>query len=162
MPTITDSRDALMDAARERLETYQSGGDLKSLAERLPGGVRRANAVPDTNPFPYAALRLINGRQATDNQLRYHVDLECFLFGHGRTDAVMRELEASATIVERALNSWRDTAGGLFSCRVTDTDDVPPFDEPADKEVVQIRVIAHLRLYPHWLAQDAAGYVAPE
>ncbi len=108
-----------------------------------------ANGPLEGAAFPYIVLRLVN--QISDG-LRMTADLEAVVFHRPRSKA--SEAEDMADVMDGALLDWRDREGtGLIFAGERLRDTVAPFSEPADRELVQVRMIYSLLLYPEYLTQ---------
>ncbi len=108
-----------------------------------------ANGPLEGAAFPYIVLRLVN--QIPDG-LRMTADLEAVVFHRPRSKAA--EAEDMADVFSGAMLQWVDREGqGLIAVLDWLRDSVAPFSEPADRELVQVRMIYSLLLYPEYLTQ---------
>jgi hypothetical protein len=108
--------------------------------------------APDTAPYPYVLARFMNGDSSTF-MLRTPVDLELLLYARPRAQA--EALENIADVIDQAMKQFtsRDLtgSGGLAFSRGRRRDTLPPFSSPADRELVAIRMVFSLVLYPQFL-----------
>lgn len=141
---------------RTRLLTFvpKSGGTLLS---KLGGGTLDTarlwrDAPPDTASYPFAVMRLIN--RVTRREYNFEkepLDVEIMFYGRPRAQAQL--IEDCADVADQAMLRWREPIGGLFYSRERSRDTLPPPVEPADREVVQVRCVYSLAVWPTYLTQ---------
>jgi len=155
-PTIdTSATKAMYGAFRTRLLGYVPVAPLPTvkLSERArPVRLYSGGWAPDTAPYPYVLARFMNGDSATF-MLRTPFDLELLLYDRPR--AFADDLEDVADVIDQAMKQFtaRDPNGvrGLAFSRGRRRDTLPPFTNPADREVVAIRMVFSLVVYPQFL-----------
>jgi hypothetical protein len=120
--------------------------------------------APDAATFPCLVWR-VTGRSTgpgDDGRLRERGELELQLFG--RPLSSLPALERDADSVENALRGWvldSPTVGQLTIRGVTQRDTLPPFGGPADREVVQIRVMIAYTWWPAFRTDAGAASGSP-
>jgi hypothetical protein len=149
MPTNTSTTGALYDATRIRLLTFQPTTGL-TLAERLAGGLSLVTP-PDDAPTPYGAIRFTDTRHRRSQRGRLTAEVEA-LWVH-RPRSKTRELEGIADTADEALFQWESASNGLIVCTAFRRQTLPPFREASDPELVQIRTLYDLVIYPAFLTQ---------
>ena len=156
MAMDTATTTAIVDGLRARLLDFVpvaplTGGTLRSRGFK----VYAVGAVPDVAGWTgaYAILRLMNLVTSTAG-LRVRGDLELMLLARPR-NPWGAQLEVYADVIDQALHqvAWRDAAGtrGLAFTGERSRDTLPPFPDPVDREVVQVRIVQGLTLYPRAL-----------
>jgi hypothetical protein len=153
MAVSTATTDALYDAIKIRLLTFDPPGAQATLAAQLSGGLSFV-APPDSAPTPYGAIRLADIRHRRSQRGRITAELELMLIHRPR--AKSRELERLADIADQAMHDWTDATNGMIACTAYRRQTLPPFKE-SDPELVQIRCLYDLVIYPAYLTQ----YLAP-
>jgi len=154
------------------MDTTSTAGIVKALRAHLlafdpPGAQGPASAVladrlymaqPDTLAYPYGLIRLM-GRTVTPGSHgeRETADLEIML--HERPRRLLERLEGIADAFDQAMQRYTaadagHTLGIVFS-RVRRRDTLPPFSNPADRDVAQIRLVYPLTIWPGFLFNDA-------
>ena len=140
---------AVARAMRLRLLTYRSATGAPTLAERLSGGLHRGSP-PDNADFPYGAFRVLNLRPHPVDGPYFVADVELMLFYRPRSDG--DALQDATDVAVEALTTYDDDpaslADGVFQVDVRDRDELPPFTESADPEVIQSRVTFSVVLFP--------------
>lgn len=147
---MTDSTYDLLALIRTRLLDFTptSGDDLGTrLGQRLY--YEQAPAAGSVAPkYPYGIYRLTN-RLETDGfaGMRETGDLEVQLYGRPRGTA-LAVVEGCADVIDQALLDWNGITDGIvFSrFRLRDTLPVPP--DPMDREVVTVRLLFPVVLWP--------------
>lgn len=118
-------------------------------------GVLFWDVAPDniTKTIPrWGVLRLQNRRaDGSDGQDAETAELEVMLFGRGRQ--FKATIERCADMCDEAMLRFDDRTTDLVHCWNRLRSTLPPFSAPADTEVVQIRTVYSLRLYPENLTQ---------
>lgn len=141
---------AIVAAIRTRLlDTNPTSGD--DLSTRLGGRLyyEQAPATGSVSPiFPYAVYRLTN-RIETDGfaGMRETADVELLIFGRPR-GVQQWVVEGCADVADEALLAWQSVTDGIaFSCfRTRDT--LPPAPDPMDRDVVMVRLLFPVVLWP--------------
>jgi hypothetical protein len=154
---MTDSTRDIVTAIRTRLLDFSptgGGADLGTLlGDRLYYG--QAPAAGSVAPlFPYGVYRLTN-RLETDGfaGMRETGDVEVLLFGRPRS--TQWDVEACADLADQALLAWHHTTTGLHFSRFRTRDTLPPAPDPMDREVVLIRLLFPVVLWPTYRTQYA-------
>jgi hypothetical protein len=149
----TASTDLLFTQLRNRLLSFAPMGGGATLNTRL-GGVAAGSgrlwkdAVPDTAAYPFGVMRILN--RVSENE-RERFDLEVVLYGRPRSQAVA--IEDAADVADGALLNYRDPTSGLMHTHVRQRDTLPPPVDPADREIVQVRLVYTFHAYPILLSQ---------
>lgn len=73
------------------------------------------------------------------------------LYGRPRSQAVT--IEDAADVCDQAMLRYVDSSSGLTFSRERQRDTLPPFIDPADREVVQIRLLYSVKTWPLLLTQ---------
>lgn len=130
---------------------------LKTIVARLraaPASIARVyvSQAPDTATFPYVVVRKINAQ--TDPQYsntRENFDLEVMCFGRPRSMEIQVEEIADAVIA--TLLKWVESGAGLglTFARVAQRDSLAPTGDPADRELVTVRVVIEFSAFPRYL-----------
>lgn len=154
----TASTPAIVDAVRARVLDFVpvapsplAGGSLRSRGFKLYA----SGAVPDAAGWSgaYGILRPMNLLTSAAG-LRVAGDLELMLLARPR-NPWGAQLEVYADAVDQAMHNVgsTDAAGtrGLFFTRGRSRDTLPPFPDPADREVVQVRLVYGVVVYPRSL-----------
>lgn len=149
----TASTDAIATTLRTHLLTFEPAPDAGTLGDVLGERLYR-DAAPDSPTYPYGVMRLIN--RVVDgayNGDRESMDLEVQLFHRPRRATAT--LETAADRCDIAMQRYADASDGLLFSRERTRDTLPPFPEPADREVVQIRLVYPLVAWPTYLTHGA-------
>lgn len=156
----TTSTPVLEDTLRTRLLTHTrlSGSTLAEILGTAPssgsdGKLYKVQA-PDNATYPYGVMRLMNRRTSGDIAEREVAELEVMLFGRPRSQQATMEGAADACD-EALLPRYVDASSGVVACTGRTRNTMPVFAEPADREVVQIRLVYTLIVYPQNIAQYA-------
>lgn len=156
MPMDTSATTAIVDAIRARILDFVpvaplTGGTLRSRGFK----VYASGAVPDIAGWTgaYAILRLMN-LVTSDAGLRVRGDVELMCMARPR-NPWGAQLEVYADVIDQALHNvaWRDDAGtkGLAFMQSRTRDTLPPFPDPVDREVVQVRIVQGIVIWPQML-----------
>lgn len=130
---------ALYAALRTRVLDYGAAPTLRTtLTDRL-----YVLQAPDDAAYPFLEWRLVNRTTGAgdDGRFRENADLEVQC--HARPRSSLAAAEAIMDRVEAALLQWSTaTPAGLLTVRrMVQRDTLPPFPDPADREVIQIRAV---------------------
>jgi hypothetical protein len=162
---VSLSTPALETTLRTRLLTHPRLGGGATLAELLgsqagagaDGKLYRVQApdnVTTATPSRWAVMWLKNRRTNAENAQRDLAELEVMLFARPRNQ--QDALERAADACDEAMLRYQERIGdGLVGCWGRSRSTMPPFTEPADREVVQIRLAYTLVIYPEYLTQYA-------
>lgn len=145
----TTSTVAIYKGLTARLLDYvpPSGGSLRSRGMKMWAG----GYAPDPTAYPYGVLRLINNIATAPAGIRLAASLELMLWGRGRPLWAER-LEDYADVCDQAMHHMADPrAGGLVFTGARSRDTLPPLTEPVDREVVNIRCVYAVTIYPQFL-----------
>lgn len=154
----TDSTSDLENAIRTRLLTFSPLAGLP-LADVLGTTVSGAgsdgklfwDAAPDNAGPRWGVLQLKNRRSDGDGQEKELAELELMLFARPRSQKAT--LEQCADLCDQAMLRYVDATSGVIGCWSRLRSTLPPFVSPADTEVVQIRCVYTLVLWPAYLCQ---------
>lgn len=136
---------AVSQAIRLRLLLYRSVSGTATLAERLSGGLHRGTP-PDNAPFPYGAFRVLNLRSYPIDGPYFTADIEVRLFFRPRSE--QDALQDATDVAVEALAGWVDLPNGIWQVDVRDRDELSPFSEAADPEVIESRATFAAVFYP--------------
>lgn len=150
MPPGTDYTDALYDAIRIRMLTFQPADGGTTLAERLSGGLS-LEVPPDDSPSPYVVIRFVDLRHRRGQRGRLTAECEAQFFHSPRSKT--RELQRIADVADQAMFDWEYSSGGLIVCTGYRRQTLPAFSESADPEMIRVRTIYDLVIYPAFLTQ---------
>lgn len=149
----TTTSKAVVDAIRTRLLgfTPKTGSTLNTLL----GGRLYTVQAPDEPVYPYAVLTYTN-RVQTDGYggLREMGDLEILI--HARPRGQQWAAETIADTVQQAVLRWANSEAnpdGLIFTRHCRRDQVPPMGSPMDRELVVVRVLVPVVVWPRLFTQ---------
>lgn len=110
---------------------------------------------PANSPSRWGIMSLTNRRSNAENAERELVDLEVMLFARPRNQQAA--MEDAADACDEAMRRYEDFTRDAIGCwgRVRNT--LPVMVGPADREVVQIRLVYTLVVYPDHLTQYHAA-----
>lgn len=154
MPDVaTTSTPRLFQLLRAHILAFQ-GPDGKSPADELGAGATARlyyAQAPAKQEFPFAVCRFINGR--TTMGVRKAVDAEIIIYDRPRARQVAAE--QLADYFEGALQGFRSSAAGFVMTSAPDRDTLPITPSPGDAEMVQIRLLVPMIVYPQYLTQHS-------
>lgn len=107
---------------------------------------------PDSVEPPWALLRWLPLESSgAEHGEREEGDLEILLYA--RAPRHLDDLDTLTEGLRQAFLQWRhrDGAGGLLFSKRQSWADLPPFSEPADRELVGVRGIVRVVLWPRYL-----------
>ena len=138
---------------RSRILGYQppSGATLQT---RLGGRFYMVQA-PDDADWPHAIGRLTLPSSGAYNGERLEGELELQIYDRPRSKA--EALEDMADVADQAMLRYADATSGLIFSRERRRDTLPAFLPPADREVVAIRLVYQLVVWPLYLTQHASS-----
>ena len=146
--------EALYTSLRTALLAFQPAGGAtpESLGALLTG--LWVVQGPDNVSYPYGIMRL-QSRQSSGEYSgdRETVGLELTLYDRPRKQQYA--VEGYADVAEQALLRYRDVTSGLVFARERQRDTLPQGTGPADREVVGVRLVFPLVVWPVWLTQYA-------
>jgi len=150
---MSASTTALLVTIRTRLLSFVPMGGGSTLATLLGSRLYESQA-PETATFPYGVFRLTN-RLETDGfaGMRESADLEVMFFDRPRSRA--EALDLIADVADQALLSWAQATDGITFARFRLRDTLPPAPEPMDRELVVIRQVFPVVLWPTYRTQYA-------
>lgn len=114
------------------------------------------NQAPDDVTGFWAILRVIDDpKDGADGRLMIRATAELQLFGRPRR--VQAQVEAMADLVEEAWMNFSHTEidGHLSAMGVSNRFAVPYESDPADRELVQVRLLLYFRCVPQFLLKYA-------
>ena len=149
---------------RNRLLTFTPNGGGTSLATRLGStstgsgsdGKLFHSQAPDKLTSMWGVMRLIDAPvTGFDGGFLIRATAELQLFGRPRKMAA--QVESMADVVMEAWNLWSyvEVGGVLIADKITNRFTVP-YEEPADRELVQVRLLLPFRASPIFLGRYAA------
>lgn len=146
----TTSRSALVKTIVDRLKTYVDAGG-NSIGTLASNRVYVTQA-PDDTAFPCLVVRAINWQTTAElNNTQATFDLEVMVMHRPRSAEQAAELLGD--LVEEAMLTWRESSAalGLSFANTSRRDTYPPLPTPADRELVQHRVMVSCTTWPHYL-----------
>lgn len=156
--TLVQSTDELLNVVRTRLLTFMPPDATETLAQMIgtttegsgqDGKLYKVQA-PDKLPHPYGLIRLIDlVPQGDDGRYLERGVIELQFFHRPRRN--MADCEAFADRARQAWHRWVSAADGISALRVEGRATIT-YTEPADRELVQVRMLLPFRV--------TAGYVA--
>lgn len=145
----TVSWNAIEDTIRDRLLTWANVNGV-TLASVLTGGLWIQAAPIGPQPGLWGTFRIIGAETGlTGISGRDTFVVEVMLIG--RPSDKMPLLNLCADLCDGAMLGWIDSTSGLLFTRKRQRDTVPPFDDPADREVRQIRLLYPFVAWPRYL-----------
>jgi hypothetical protein len=141
----------LVETIVARLLAYTFDGD--SIAALTASRVY-IDQPPDNTSFPCLVIRSLNQRTAAQyNNTRKDFELEVMIYVKGRTAANARLAEQLGDLTEQALLTWVESSAtlGLSFGREADRETVPPPQEPADRDIIGVRVLVQCATWPRYL-----------
>lgn len=137
-----------------RLLTFQPTGTPTpdTLADGLTGGLWVASPPEDAwDKYPFGVMRLVNRQTGGEyDGIRETADLEVLLYHRGVTNR--HALESLADTCDEAMLGWFINSGPAFSgARQRDTFEQP--SPPAQRDVVVVRLVYQLVVWPGWLTK---------
>jgi hypothetical protein len=124
--------------------------DVLGTPERL-----YVRAVPGSPTFPYVTMLL--DRTSTEGYNSYRETGRLDVQVIGRPEAQLTTVEWIADRVDRSLLSLRVASSGFLSCRARTRTTVPQFTAPAELNVVGVRLVFDLWLWPRVLTSRLPG-----
>lgn len=157
----TDSTADVMKGLRAYLLGFAPMGGGDTLGARLSvvpeGSPARPNRlyivnVPDVLVYPYGIMRWMDPETSGATRgNRMAGELETILYHRPRGKA--QDLEHAADVYQQAMREFADATDGLVFSRAGRRNTLPPFQDPADREVVMIRLVNDLVVWPNFLTQ---------
>jgi len=152
---------AVLREIRSHLLTFtpQSGSTLAVLLGSTSTGSGSDGKIfisqaPDNIEGFWAILRLIDyPQQGFDGGFLIRGQAELILYGRGR--AQMAAVERMADLVTEAWLRWATNASGHISATAIQNRFAIPYEEPADRELVAVRLVLPFRCIPSFLLQYA-------
>ncbi len=124
-----------------------AGIDGKFYWEQAPDNV----TDPANSPSRWIVARLTNRRRNAENAEKELVDLELMLFARPRNQQAA--MDEAADACDEAMARYEDFTNDVIGCWGSIRNTLPVMVEPADREVVQIRLAYTLVVYPDHLTQ---------
>lgn len=156
----TESELATLKVIRTRLLTFTPSGGSSgaALLGTGPGaasdGKLHIDQAPDNVTFPYGVMRFVDWTpEGEDGGYAHRGQLECQLFHRPRGEA--SAIKTIADQFERALRKWVYTTSGIIVIQSVTRGSIT-YEAPADRELVQERLLASLYAHPQYLTQDSA------
>jgi hypothetical protein len=151
---------AVVRTIRSRLLTFQPRGGGATAAARLgtltgagADGKLYLDGVPDSTTYPYSTMSI--DWDATDGYSGYRLGGMLELMTYHKPRAQLAIISPIADCYDEALLEWVETSGGFFGSRLLSRRTLPPFPEPADRELVVIRQVFSVAVWPEYLTQYA-------
>lgn len=148
----TTSTEALYKALRTRLLTFQALGS--PTPETLADSLTDLWVVqgPDNIEYPYGIMRLqARTRSGEYAGEREAMDLELLLYDRPRAQQYV--VEGYADIADQALLRYADSSAGVVISGESERDTLPMNTPVSDREVVAVRCVYHLVVWPQFLTQ---------
>lgn len=158
------STQTLLTTLRTRLLTFDraSGNTLAEILGSTQAGagvdgklyiVQAPDNVTDPaqSPSRWGIMSLKNRRSNAENAEKELVDLEIMLFARPRGQQMA--MEDAADACDEAMHRWEDYTNDVIGVWGRMRNTLPVMVEPADREVVQIRLMYTLVCYPDHLTQ---------
>jgi hypothetical protein len=154
---------AVLREIRNRLLTFApmgGGATLKVLIGSTTSGSGSdgklfLNQAPDNISGFWGILRLIDFPQTGfDGGFLIRGQAELILYGRPRK--VQSDVERMADLVTEAWLHWATNASGHISATAIQSRFAIPYEEPADRELVAVRLVLPFRCIPSFLLQYAA------
>lgn len=159
----TDRSTTLMALIRARLLGFTTR-DAVSMSTYLGSGASaRLYGIrpPDTVDWSAGVIgiyRLMNRlADGADRGLRETVDVELLLMARPLTQSLA--VERAADVADQAMLNWADATQGLVFCRRRQRDTLVPDSVPMDTEVVTVRCVYPLVVWPQFLVQYAVAAI---
>lgn len=130
--------------------TSGAGAGGKFFWEQAPDDITKRSKSPDSESR-WAVARLTNRRRNAENAERELVDLEVMLFARPRNQQAA--MDEAADACDEAMARYEDFTNDVIGCYGSLRNTLPVMREPADREVVQIRLMYTLVVYPDHLTQ---------
>ena len=145
----TDTTKGIVTLIRTRLLTFTPAtGD--TLTTRV-GGRLYVGQAPDGATYPYGVLTIM--RQDTPGFSGYRETWQLELMLYGRPRSTQWDVEACADMADQALLQWESRSQGLAFGGYRSRWTLPPFQDPADREVVQCRCLYEVGVWPELFTQ---------
>ena len=149
--TYTNTTLQILKTIRSAFLDFQpsvSGSVSGTLADRI-----YINQPPDNVVFPFVVARLVNNLTTSEFRGdRLTVDAEVTIFDRPRSNTL--RAEGVADQMDGAMTRLRrQDSSGLLMCRSRTRDTIVPSGDPADREVVSIRLVYPLVVWPQYLTQ---------
>lgn len=127
-----------------------NGDSLDSLGVPYYNGT--GPAAPNWT-LPYVVARLFNRQTSgAEHGQRESMSLELQVFGRPRGTQAL-PVEQVGDILDGWLFQYRSSVAGLVFSKSRSRDTLPTFNDPADREVYQIRIVASLQVWPRLFTQ---------
>jgi hypothetical protein len=145
----TDSTKAIWALIRTRLLTYvpPTGSTLTTTL----GGRLYLTAAPDDAVFPYAVATLTRLQTPGYSGFRetWQVELQCY----GSPRSTQWTIEGVADVADQAMLTWEDRTDGVAFGGYRSRWTLPPFPDPADRELVRVRCLYEVGVWPDLFTQ---------
>jgi hypothetical protein len=153
--STTSSNNTYVTLRNRLLNFTQQGTGLK--LQSIIGTRLYYIQIPDNNDtWPCASYRFINRiTSGAYNGDRETADLEVMIFGRPRSQ--QQTVEDAADICDEAMLRYIDSTSGLIFSRSRQRDSLPPFDDPADREIVAVRLAYPCVIWPRYLTKYAVS-----
>jgi hypothetical protein len=154
---------AVLREIRTRLLTFSPKGGGSTLATLIGAtstgsgadGKLFINQAPDNVTGFWAILKLIDyPQQGFDGGFLIRGQAELILYGRPRK--VQAEVERMADLVMEAWLHWATSTSGHLSAMAIQSRFAVSYEEPADRELVAVRLVLPFRCIPSFLLQYAA------
>lgn len=154
---MTTSTGTLAATLRTQLRTFQASGSPTpdTLADVLKGQgiyVVQGPAQIAAGDYPYGIMRLQSRRRPGEYAgERETMELELQLFGRPRSEQT--NIETYADIADQAMLRYLNGSSGIIFSGSGHRDTLPVMAPPADREVVAVRCVYDLIVWPVYLTQ---------
>lgn len=152
----TTSQSAIIETIVARLLAYSFGG---TTIATLAGSRVYIDWPPDSASFPCVVARIANWQ--SDPQLgnvMADFDLECMVYGRGRTAPNARTVKQIADLIEQAMLTWLESSPtlGLSYGNTVNRETLPIPPDPFDRDVMAERVAVSCSTVPRYIT-DVLG-----
>jgi hypothetical protein len=144
----TNTTVAILTALRNFLLNWSSPEDGKKLSNILDVRLYQVRA-PDNTVFPYGTLRLSTRNDGGNNGIRLDGSLEIQLYG--RPFTMQPDVYRAADLCDQAMLASRESGAGFVITRTSQRDALPVGTTPVDSEVVGVRLVYSLIIWPTFL-----------
>lgn len=148
----TTSQSAIIETIAARLLAYSFGG---TAIATLAGSRVYIDWPPDSAAFPCVVARIASWQSGN---VMADFELECMVYGRGRTAANARAVKQIADLIEQAMLTWLESSPtlGLSYGKTVDRETLPVPPDPFDRDVMAERVAVSCSTVPRYVT-DALG-----
>lgn len=152
----TTSQSAVAETIHAHLLAYSFGGNAIAT---LTGSRVFIDWPPDNAAFPCAVIRIANWQP--DPQYGHafvNFNLECMVYGRGRSAANARTVKQIADLIEQAMLTWLESSPtlGLSFGKTPTRETLPVPPDPFDRDVMAERVSVSCETVPRYITDVLA------